>query len=56
MVLFKFPLTMFFLSRGVILLAMLGIAPLLQAPPGGIKAQFGWDLFFFLKTRLDSQE
>ena len=46
MVLFKFPLTMFFLSRGVILLAMLGIAPLLQAPPDGIRAQFGWDVFF----------
>ncbi len=40
-----FALAMWLLSRGVILLAMLGVAPLLPAPSGGIHADFGWDLF-----------
>ena len=41
----KFALSMWLLSRGLILLAMLGIAPLLPAPPGGIKAELGWEVF-----------
>ncbi len=41
----RFPLLMGLLSRGVIALAMLGVAPLLAAPSGGIKAQLGWGVF-----------
>lgn len=40
-----FPLLMGCLSRGVILLAMLGIAPLLSAPSGGVQAEWGLDVF-----------
>jgi Gpi18-like mannosyltransferase len=36
---------MWLLSRGIILLAMLGIAPFLPAPPGGIQAIGGWHIF-----------
>ncbi len=41
----SFPLLMGILSRGVILLAMLGVAPLLAQPSGGIAAEFGWQVF-----------
>ncbi|MEA5510847.1 mannosyltransferase family protein [Crocosphaera sp. UHCC 0190] len=40
-----FILAMGLLSRGVIAIAMLGIAPLLTAPSGGIQAELGWDVF-----------
>ncbi|ACK65507.1 conserved hypothetical protein [Rippkaea orientalis PCC 8801] len=40
-----FILGMWLLSRGIIILAMLGIAPLLSAPSGGIQAEFGWSVF-----------
>ncbi|HAC64464.1 MAG TPA: hypothetical protein DCF68_13225 [Cyanothece sp. UBA12306] len=40
-----FILTIWLLSRALILLAMLGVAPLLAAPSGGIQAEFGWDVF-----------
>ncbi|XTZ19598.1 MAG: mannosyltransferase family protein [cyanobacterium endosymbiont of Rhopalodia fuxianensis] len=33
------------LSRGLILVGMLGIAPLLEAPSGGIKTEWGWGVF-----------
>lgn len=36
---------MWLLSRIVIAIAMLGIAPLLPAPPGGIQPEIGWDVF-----------
>lgn len=36
---------MWILSRSIIIIAMLGIAPLLPAPPGGIAAEIGWDVF-----------
>ncbi|GBF81044.1 hypothetical protein [Aphanothece sacrum] len=42
---FWFVLAMWLLSRGLILIALLGLAPLLSAPPGAIQAQFGWDVF-----------
>jgi hypothetical protein len=42
---FLFPCGMWLLSRMVITLAMVGIAPLLSAPPGGIEAEIGWGLF-----------
>ena len=42
-----FPLIAWLLSRGIILMAMLAIAPLLPAPPPpGTKAEFGWGVFF----------
>jgi len=34
------------LSRILIFIAMVGIAPLLPAPPGGIQAEFGWEVFY----------
>ncbi len=40
-----FAVAMWLLSRGVIIIAMLGIAPLLPAPPGGIQAEVGWGVF-----------
>ncbi|MDB9496808.1 mannosyltransferase family protein [Spirulina major CS-329] len=40
-----FPVTMWGLSRLWILLGLLGIAPLLQAPPGGEQALFHWSAF-----------
>lgn len=40
-----FPAKMWLFSRLVILVAMLLIAPLLPAPPGGIHAEWGWDVF-----------
>ena len=36
---------MWLLSRMVIAIAMLGIAPLLPAPPGGIQPTVSWDVF-----------
>lgn len=41
----NFPVRMWLSSRLVIILAMLVVAPLLNAPSGGIKAEFGWDVF-----------
>lgn len=40
-----FPIIIWLLSRGIIIIAMLIIAPLLPAPPGGIQAEFGWEVF-----------
>ena len=40
-----FILTMGLLSRGLILIALLVIAPLLSSPPGGVQAEFGWEVF-----------
>jgi Gpi18-like mannosyltransferase len=40
-----FPAYQWLLSRMVILVAMLLIAPLLPMPPGGIQAHFGWEVF-----------
>lgn len=40
-----FPVSMWLLSRLVILVALLLIAPLLSAPAGGIQAKFGWEVF-----------
>ncbi|MEM8777789.1 MAG: hypothetical protein AAGF26_02725 [Cyanobacteria bacterium P01_G01_bin.49] len=40
-----FILTMGLLSRGLIVIALLGIAPLLSPPSGGIQAEFGWEVF-----------
>ena len=40
-----FPVYMWLLSRMVVLVAMLLIAPLLPMPPGGIQAHFGWEVF-----------
>ncbi|MGA1263611.1 MAG: mannosyltransferase family protein [Prochlorothrix sp.] len=40
-----FPVVMGVGSRCVILLVMLGLAPLLPAPPGGIQAEWGWEVF-----------
>ncbi len=40
-----FPAYMWLFSRIVILVAMLLIAPLLPAPPGGIQSHFGWEVF-----------
>jgi Gpi18-like mannosyltransferase len=40
-----FPVIMWLLSRGVIITAMLVIAPLLPAPPSGIVPEFGWQVF-----------
>ena len=42
---YAFAVAMWLSSRSIILLALLGIAPLLPAPPGGIKAEWGWDVF-----------
>ena len=42
---FIFAVTMWLLSRLVIAVAMLLIAPLLPAPPGGIEANMGWEVF-----------
>lgn len=42
---FIFPSAMWLLSRLVILIAMLLIAPSLPAPPGGNTATFGWGVF-----------
>ena len=39
------PLIIWLLSRGIIMFAMLVIAPLLPAPSGGIKAEFSWSTF-----------
>lgn len=43
---FSFPFRTWLITRTVICVAMLIIAPLLPAPSTGIKAQFGWDVFF----------
>ncbi|MFM7575301.1 MAG: hypothetical protein ACKO4S_19590 [Snowella sp.] len=40
-----FPASMWLLSRMIILVAMLLIAPLLPVPEGGIQAHFGWEVF-----------
>ena len=40
-----FPFKMWLLSRALVAIAMLLVAPLLAAPGGGIQAQFGWDVF-----------
>ncbi|MBW4663907.1 MAG: hypothetical protein KME01_06845 [Chroococcus sp. CMT-3BRIN-NPC107] len=40
-----FPLRVWLFSRLVICIAMLNFAPLLPAPPGGIAATVGWDVF-----------
>lgn len=40
-----FPLCLWLSSRLVICIVMLAIAPLLPAPPGGIAATVGWDVF-----------
>ena len=39
------PFQIFLLSRGIILLAMLAVAPLLPEPPGGLQASFSLDVF-----------
>lgn len=39
------PFTIWLLSRGLILLALLAIAPLLPEPPGGLKASFSLEAF-----------
>ncbi|MEA5421293.1 mannosyltransferase family protein [Spirulina sp. CCNP1310] len=50
---YSFPITLWALSRLWVLLGLLGIAPLLPAPPGGEQALFhwsafaGWDGFFY---------
>ncbi len=41
----RFPLLIGLFSRGLIAFVMLGVAPLLAAPSGGIKAEFGWKVF-----------
>ena len=40
-----FPAYLWLLSRMVILVAMLLIAPLLPVPEGGIQVHFGWEVF-----------
>src|SRR3712207_202781 len=40
-----FPATMWLVSRLFIWTAMLLVAPNLSAPPGGIAAKFGWEVF-----------
>ena len=40
-----FPLCLWLLSRLIICIVMLAIAPLLPAPPGGIAATVGWGVF-----------
>ncbi|MGL5032535.1 MAG: hypothetical protein ACRC6M_01880, partial [Microcystaceae cyanobacterium] len=40
-----FPVSMWLCSRLIIVVAMLGVAPFLNATNGGIQAQFGWDVF-----------
>lgn len=40
-----FPLSLWLLSRLVVCIAMLAIAPLLAAPPDGIAATFSWNVF-----------
>lgn len=42
---YTFPLTLWALSRLWVLLGLLGIAPLLPAPPGGKQALFDWSAF-----------
>jgi Gpi18-like mannosyltransferase len=41
-----FPCSMWLLSRALIAIAMLVIAPLLPAPPGGIQPDLGWGVFW----------
>ena len=45
-----FPVLMGISSRGLIILVMLGLAPLLPAPSGGIQAEWGWDVFSALDS------
>ncbi len=40
-----FPLSVWFLSRSLILVTMLGVAPLLSTPSGGVPVLVGWDVF-----------
>ncbi|WP_267384717.1 hypothetical protein [Cyanobacterium sp. uoEpiScrs1] len=40
-----FIIAIWLLSRGLIIVGMLGIAPLLDAPSGGIQAEWGWEVF-----------
>lgn len=40
-----FPLTMGLLSRGLLILVMAGISPLLPVPSGATPAEWGWDVF-----------
>jgi len=42
---YSFPITLWALSRLWVLLGLLGIAPLLPAPPGGEQAHFDWSAF-----------
>ena len=42
---YAFAVAMWLSSRSIIFLALLVVAPLLPAPPGGIKAEWGWDVF-----------
>lgn len=50
-----FAAAMWLLSRLVIAAAMLLIAPLLPAPPGGIKPTVGWDVFYWWDSLLYNQ-
>jgi len=52
---FIFAAAMWLLSRLVIAAAMLLIAPLLPAPPGGIKPTVGWDVFYWWDSLLYNQ-
>jgi len=58
----NFPLAMWLTSRLVICLVLLGIAPLLNAPPGGIKPEFwgdafsNWDAKHYLKIATDGYD
>lgn len=40
-----FPLSLWLFSRLVICIVMVAIAPLVPAPPGGIAATVGWNVF-----------
>lgn len=46
-----FPAAMWFSSRLLIWITMLGIAPLLQAPPGGTEATFDLEVFYAWDSR-----
>ena len=58
----NFPIKMWLSSRLVIILVMLVVAPLLNAPSGGIKAEFGsgvfdaWDSTYYLKIALSGYD
>ncbi|BAQ64002.1 hypothetical protein GM3709_767 [Geminocystis sp. NIES-3709] len=57
-----YPFKIWLLTRTIILVAILGIAPLLSAPHGGVEAKFGWEVFsawdsnFYLKIASSGYE